>query len=347
MFAGSSSLDRRGIASIINRTITFKKRYSKREYGQPTTTVPEHSITIGQTNCMIVYEDGKKEVEPLLSVVRKYPHTLTGFMEQLGNVSFMALSRKQRIVHNWPVGTFLFLENTRYPNDRVVMITAHIQDEAYDWMKEYTPIYKVKHIDHKDKELATNNIKISTQLSNGIRIHNGGEGAVALSDVSLIAQGTGDPKYDYLRIQLFIKDQCLLSMKLHCRELGESLWEAVVKGMQKMLFKTAGSEAGIWQTVGVFVAKEYIDKELLGKLRSIIDEFEDWKYDNKSKTSKSCTIDYDTLYDILGDGIVRNYRLPNEAPFTVQCTKLIITVHPKSTALKNTKLKGLIKKVYM
>ena len=76
-------------------------------------------------------------------------------------------------------------------------------------MEKYLPNYAVKHIDHKDDELQTENFQISSSLSNGKQLIEGGLGFYAQSDFDVIAEPSGNDKYNYLKIKIFLQKKVI------------------------------------------------------------------------------------------------------------------------------------------
>eukprot|EP01083_Nonionella_stella_P170824 582215_1 len=118
-FAGFSSFNGRGIAQRTNRTIIFKRSYLKNM---------EESITIGyDTNCTVKYQHSDiNRTVCLLELLKRYPHILHGFLEDLQHP---ILSDENQIIdleHEYQVGTILWL---KYPskdcsNDRLVRVQS-------------------------------------------------------------------------------------------------------------------------------------------------------------------------------------------------------------------------------
>ena len=129
--AGHSSLDRRSIASIHNRTIHFKR-----------SNIPnaESQICIGELNAMVTYQkSGIREVIPLESLLAQiYPHLLTPTLEEWNHK--ILDEPKIAINHEWSTGTLLWLKNPNKDtsNDRVVMVTEQIDEGVMvqSWMRE-------------------------------------------------------------------------------------------------------------------------------------------------------------------------------------------------------------------
>eukprot|EP01083_Nonionella_stella_P007279 21069_1 len=347
-FAGFSSFNGRGIAQRTNRTIIFKRSYLKNM---------EESITIGyDTNCTVKYQHSDiNRTVCLLELLKRYPHILHGFLEDLQHP---ILSDENQIIdleHEYQVGTILWL---KYPskdcsNDRLVRVQSLVPStRIYKWLKPCHPSYLVRHVQHQEQRLAGNNWEETRVLSNGIRLIRGGEGHVAPSDVLLVWQPSGCIKMDYLECQNWILRQKLSILTNHCRDGAEEYFVAVQTCIGRMLYRTAGTSRGKKRKQHLFMPKEFFIKEFCGKLQSVMDEIPlhnqtDWIL-NPSRTSQTIVFNMNQLDLLYGrNACVRNYVNGNRSSFTVQCISLELTYFLRSESSKNFRATGLIRKEFV
>eukprot|EP01083_Nonionella_stella_P206904 752143_1 len=156
-----------------------------------------------------------------------YPYTLSKLLmaTKTENVKKYIDEELTLLNHSHTKGTICYLKYPSLDNkhDRVVIISDYMNENkfALSFMHPVIPKYLVSHIDHKEPELSTETFSLTTTLSNGKNISNGGQGQASESDLIVITAPDCSHKYEYLKIKLFLKDQQMQMYKNHCIEIGK------------------------------------------------------------------------------------------------------------------------------
>ena len=224
-------------------------------------------------------------------------------------------------------------------------------------MEKYLPNYTVKHIDHKDDELQTENYQISSSLSNGKQLRDGGLGYYAQSDFDVIVEPSGNNKYDYLKMKIFlqkkvIKVQCYIlimshlrntyfvsqALKHHCEEVAKQCVGKIAFCLSAWLSPRNADKA---KEKFIFLPQDIKKQELNSIFVKNGINNDEW---NVSASNESLNIEYDKSLEIFGHAnIVKTIRPQNGTTYILSITQLSLKYLKKKS--KNLKISCFVQRV--
>eukprot|EP01084_Bolivina_argentea_P003692 6946_1 len=264
-----------------------------------------------------------------------YPYTLSKLLmaTKTENVKKYIDEELTLLNHSHTKGTICYLKYPSLDNkhDRVVIISDYMNENkfALSFMHPVIPKYLVSHIDHKEPELSTETFSLTTTLSNGKNISNGGQGQASESDLIVITAPDCSHKYEYLKIKLFLKDQQMQMYKNHCIEIGKREKNKIGMKLSSWLApKYYDSEREASIDINSEVKSKELDS-LMGRLagQKII-------YGG-TKAKQIFEPEYNQSIAIFGNSsIVRTFKPTNAPHFILSVTDLKLTYSPKREKMK-------------
>ncbi len=238
------------------------------------------------------------------------------------------------IVHDYPILSTALIQ---YPSkdtaqDRVVLIYGYYNVGKYvlDFMMRYIPKYIIRHINHKTKELLSDEFSITSILSNGKQIHKGGEGLASDSDIIIITKPSHHTQqYEYLQIQLFLKNLKIEAYLKHCQNIAQREKNKIGKLLSSWLVPKCKN---LPRSGYVDMSEEIKPKEFDSALSKDIGTQVLW---SGTKAKQILIISYDNSIKIFDRKfIVRNFKPKYGRHFILSIIKLILYYSPKREKMK-------------